>query len=217
MGSVITLTVDCSCSSLLFLCIILVCILNVMCECSVVVMVARGCGGLELTTPVPFSAERTSDFNAAVTLVHTRYPKSQLFAMGFSLGASLTVKYMADYADTTPVTGALAVSPPWDFSCPHSYTFQFFWTFLLVNILKGWALPHMWTLGRKNLKLFLAPTMYRFDNMIAPLHGFKDVHEYYTASSVVRVMHKIQKPTLVLSSIDDSVCNIDGCPTEASK
>lgn len=181
------------------------------------VMVARGCGGLELTSPVPFSAARTSDFSAAVDLVHARHPKSQLFVMGFSLGSSLTLKYMADYADTTPVMGALAICPPWDFTCPYTYTFQFFWTFLLANLLKAWAFPHMWQLGRKNLKLFLAPTMYCFDNMIAPLHGFKDVNEYYVASSPVRVMHRIQKPTLVLSAVDDPVCNVNGCPTDTSR
>lgn len=180
-------------------------------------MVARGCGGLELTSPVPFSAERTSDFSAAVNLVHDRYPQSQLFAMGFSLGACLTVKYMADYADTTPVTGALAVSPPWDLTYPNSYTFQAFWTFLLVNILKGWALPHMGQIGKQYWKLFLAPTMYSFDNMIAPIHGFKGAHEYYVAASPVRVMHRIQKPTLVLNAMDDPVCNAHGCPTDPSR
>ena len=69
----------------------------------VAVMVARGCGGLDLTTSTPFSAERTSDFNAAINLVHARYPQSPLFAMGFSLGGCLTIKYMADYAESTPV------------------------------------------------------------------------------------------------------------------
>jgi predicted alpha/beta-fold hydrolase len=180
-------------------------------------MVARGCGGLELTSPTPFSAERTSDFDAAVNLVHTRYPKSPLFAMGFSLGACLTVKYMADYAETTPVSAALAVCPPWDLTYPYSYTFQIFWSFFLANLLKGWALPHMWQLGRKYWKLFLAPTMYIFDDMIAPLHGFKDAHEYYVASSPVRVMHRVKKPTLVLSAIDDPVCNINGCPSDSSR
>lgn len=200
----------------LFVLLVCVCV-YVWVNVSVVVMVARGCGGLELTSHVPFSAERTSDFNAAVELVRARHPKSQLFAMGFSLGASLTLKYMADYADTTPVTGALAVCPPWDLTCPYSYSFQMFWTFLLASLLKAYALPHMWQLGRKYMKIFLAPTMYSFDNMIAPLHGFKDAHEYYVASSPSRVMHRIQKPTLVLSAIDDPVCNVNGCPTDNSR
>lgn len=180
-------------------------------------MVARGCGGLELTSPVPFSAERTSDFNAAVTLVHERYPKSPIFAMGFSLGACLTVKYMADYADSTPVVGALAVCPPWDLNHPYSYTFQFFWSFFLATLLKGWALPHLWTLGREYWKLLLVPTMYSFDNVVAPLHGFKDADEYYRAASPVRVMSRISTPTLVLSARDDPVCNVDGCPTDTSR
>jgi predicted alpha/beta-fold hydrolase len=180
-------------------------------------MVARGCGGLQLTSQLPFSAERTSDFSEAVDLVQARYPQSKLLAMGFSLGAGLTIKYMADYAETTPVVGAFSVCPPWDFNLPYSYTFQCFWTFLLATLLKGWALPHMWQLGRKYWKIMLAPTMFCFDDIIAPLHGFKDAYAYYEASSPVRVMHKIQRPTLVLSAVDDPVCNVHGCPTDVSR
>ena len=52
----------------------------------VVVMTARGCGGVPLTTPVPFNGARTLDYKEAVEWVHSRYPRSTLFGMGFSLG-----------------------------------------------------------------------------------------------------------------------------------
>jgi predicted alpha/beta-fold hydrolase len=52
----------------------------------VVVMVARGCGGVPLSTPIPFNGARTLDFKETVDYVHTKYPDSILFGMGFSLG-----------------------------------------------------------------------------------------------------------------------------------
>jgi predicted alpha/beta-fold hydrolase len=106
----------------------------------VVVMVARGCGGLKLTSPELFAGRRVSDCAHCVQHVKERYRDAKLFWIGFSLGAALTLQYLADNHEdilkraytqepapteaqlkdgapaSTPLTAAMSVCPPWDVS-----------------------------------------------------------------------------------------------------
>jgi predicted alpha/beta-fold hydrolase len=52
---------------------------------------------------------------------------------------------------------------------------------------------------------------------VVPVAGYRDVDHYYTESSACRVSHNIMTPTLALSSADDPVCSIKGCPTTDEK
>lgn len=47
---------------------------------------------------------------------------------------------------------------------------------------------------------------------VVPVMGYRDVEQYYTESSACRVSMHITTPTLALSSHDDPVCSIEGCP-----
>jgi predicted alpha/beta-fold hydrolase len=49
--------------------------------------VARGCGGVPLTTPETFTAARTNDFRAVVQYIAHKYPDRKIAAVGYSLGA----------------------------------------------------------------------------------------------------------------------------------
>ena len=57
-----------------------------------VVVVARGCGGVKLTTPEGFHAARTSDFEQALAEIVRQRPTQRLYAVGFSLGGCITAK-----------------------------------------------------------------------------------------------------------------------------
>jgi predicted alpha/beta-fold hydrolase len=48
---------------------------------------------------------------------------------------------------------------------------------------------------------------------VVPVMGYRDVNHYYTEASACHVSHAISTPTLALSSQDDPVCSVDGCPT----
>ena len=64
-----------------------------------VVMVYRGCGGVELLTDQIYSASFTDDVHLAVETVNRQYPDAKLTAVGFSLGSLLLTKYLGE-ADT---------------------------------------------------------------------------------------------------------------------
>ena len=56
----------------------------------------RGCGDLPLEAPMIYSAVDTSDIHAAVLHIQRIYPEAPLLLAGFSLGAMLVTKYLAD-------------------------------------------------------------------------------------------------------------------------
>ena len=52
--------------------------------------------GLPLTSGHPYNATYTGDAHLAVEAVHTRFPAAPLYAAGFSLGAVILTKYLAE-------------------------------------------------------------------------------------------------------------------------
>ena len=133
--------------------------------CRVVVLVARGCGGLQLTSPELFAGRRVSDIAHCVDKVREYFPSAKLFLMGFSLGAALSLQYLAENHDEVlrrsrageihpnpndpnnklaaenPLTAALCVSPPWDIN--RNYTFiASLWLMLIVIPMKLHYLQH---------------------------------------------------------------------------
>jgi predicted alpha/beta-fold hydrolase len=57
-----------------------------------------GCrdAGLPLTSPKTYSAAFTDDAHMAMEAVQQRFPGAPLFAVGFSLGAVILTKYLAE-------------------------------------------------------------------------------------------------------------------------
>jgi len=212
----------------------------------IVVFVARGCGGVPLTTQDSFTAARIDDMAfvldhiwrnrnkkllSASSLVQSEGEKPQIYGIGYSLGAGLLLNYLGadDSKRVNRLSGALAISPAWNF---HTQTKHFSkWSqHVLVRGLQMYV--------RQNLKyirklqgtgqsatanfdvegLLSAKNVKEFDYHaivgMRQLHGFETVDDYYTASSAIHISHKIVTPTLALSSDNDPVCAARGCPEE---
>ncbi|CAM9658270.1 unnamed protein product, partial [Choristocarpus tenellus] len=58
-----------------------------------VAMNHRGCGGTFLSSGWTYNGAFTGDVRLAVSHIRHRYPMSPVFAVGYSLGANLLVKY----------------------------------------------------------------------------------------------------------------------------
>jgi predicted alpha/beta-fold hydrolase len=56
----------------------------------------RGCGRLPLESPRSYCATDTADLHAAVCEVARMHPRAPLLLAGFSIGALLVTKYLAD-------------------------------------------------------------------------------------------------------------------------
>lgn len=107
-----------------------------------VAFIARGCGGLQLTTPESFTAARTSDLQYAIHHIRALYPDRDIFAIGYSLGAGILLKYLGQTGDNSFLSAAVAVSPSWNFllSTP---VFEFWSRYRLVGINHISKLPNL--------------------------------------------------------------------------
>jgi predicted alpha/beta-fold hydrolase len=81
-----------------------------------VVMNARGCGRMPLTTPKFYCLAYTDDLRyTAKYLTETCNFQSEAFmGLGFSLGANVLVKYLGEEREQTPLTVAISVGNPLD-------------------------------------------------------------------------------------------------------
>lgn len=198
----------------------------------VVVMVARGCGGLKLTSPFLFAGRRTDDVHATVAHVHKRYPKAKLFWIGFSLGAALTIQYLADYRENCLLTAAMSVSPPWN-TCRNATKpslIATLWTSMLSLPLKIHYLKHYSYMMDKHpaqfnikyaAKVLSTWKMSEFDDLMFPTFykrgggAYMSVEEYYQDISPDSVAYLVKTPLLALSAKDDPICMHEHCPTTA--
>jgi abhydrolase domain-containing protein 1/3 len=211
----------------------------------VVAFIARGCGGLPLTTPESFTAARTSDLQAALLHLRSLYPETNFFAVGYSLGAGILLKYLGQAAKTSQLSAAVAVSPSWNFlistpvfefwsryrlvgKCSLSLSFSSISLLsllltivsgLLVEGLREYLLDHLSFLRShplNNIKIdqtLTAVNVREFDQYaVVPAQGYRDVDHYYFDASAINHSKGITTPTLALSSDDDPVCSVEGCP-----
>ncbi|MQM06440.1 hypothetical protein Taro_039258 [Colocasia esculenta] len=65
----------------------------------VVVFNSRGCDS-PVTTPKLYSASFTGDLSEVVNHVSTRYPKSKVYAIGWSIGANILLQYVGKVIQT---------------------------------------------------------------------------------------------------------------------
>ncbi|OMJ08147.1 Embryogenesis-associated protein EMB8 [Smittium culicis] len=72
--------------------------------------------GTPLTSPKLFNASNTSDFRMVVNLVKERAPASKLFGVGFSLGSNLVAKYIGEESENCPLTAAVSICNPFNFT-----------------------------------------------------------------------------------------------------
>lgn len=182
----------------------------------IVVLVARGCGDVPLTTPEGFIAARTLDMRESLEKIFQRN-KTQVFGIGFSLGAGLMANYIGEEGYYCKLSGAIVISPCWDFLF-RSPWFKIWSKSFLASSLINYT--------RRNFEMMKKNTLVDLDSALSascvetydthavlPIHGYKNVKEYYQKSSPLKVAKKIIIPTLSLNAEDDPVCSSTGCPT----
>ena len=75
-----------------------------------------GMASSPLRTPQFYSASYTEDLRNVIDRLHDRYPKTQLFAMGWSLGANILVNYLGEEGKDSKISAAVSLCNPFDLS-----------------------------------------------------------------------------------------------------
>jgi uncharacterized protein len=183
----------------------------------------RGCGGTPNRARRSYHAGATDDLGLVVRRLTERHARAPLFVLGYSLGANVLLKWLGEVGDAAPkaLTAAAAVSPPFDLAacarrCDTRYGGAIARTFLRTLIPKAVAK------AEQHPGLFAAAavrrcrTLTQFDDLVtAPLHGFDDAAHYYRTQSCAAFLPAIRRPTLVVTALDDPLCDAATIPHAA--
>jgi predicted alpha/beta-fold hydrolase len=190
-----------------------------------VVMNARGCSNTSLLTPQSFSAAWTHDIRETVKYIRGIIgPTTPLFGIGYSLGAGILLKYVAEEGDACTLSAAIACCGSLDMFKSKALLHQ---PLALVTYNKRMASSLGKFLKRHEHqfahvewmdlpKAYAARTVADFDTAtIVPMFRYPNVDAYYEDASTAKHIHKIRVPTLLLNAQDDPICATDGVPLPA--
>lgn len=184
----------------------------------VVVMNFRGCSGVQNRLQRSYHSGETEDLNYVVNYLRKENPGVSLFAVGFSLGGNVLLKWLGEQGSNAPITSAVAVSVPFDLGVAADKMTQgvsriyqkYFLSTLIPKIIeKNKIIP----LPVDVNKVQISKTLREYDDCLtAPLHGFKNAEDYYQQSSCNQYLRGIETPALIIHSLDDPFMTPDVIP-----
>lgn len=163
----------------------------------------------------------TEDLRYVWHLLRKREPSAFIASVGWSLGANVTLKALAEEGEESPVNIAAGASVPFNIRpCAERLRTGFSRVYQrrLLDSVKD-------ALRRKHLRVPLSPVVdlpaalaaqdfIVFDDAYtAPLAGYRDAEDYYTSVSCGQFLIRICRPTLVVHALDDPFMTADIVPS----
>jgi uncharacterized protein len=174
-------------------------------------LIFRSCGSELNQTRRFYHSGETGDLGFVLDRIVTEFPNAHLGVAGVSLGGNVLLKFLGESGEVLPpnLIAAAAISVPFDLersSRRINHGFSRLYQRFFLRSLKAKA--------RKKAERFpdlasaaditALQTLEDFDNLItAPLHGFRDAHDYYERASSLKYLERIRLDTLLLSATDD--------------
>jgi predicted alpha/beta-fold hydrolase len=154
----------------------------------------------------------TQDLEFVVRTLLAREPATPLYALGFSLGGAVLLKWLGEAGAASAIRAAAVISVPYDLAVASRYLERpvgRFYAAFFAKRLKTKSLDLLARFPRETThidpaRVRRARTFAEFDECLtAPLHGFAGADDYYRRSSAQPFLARIAVPTLCLSSEDD--------------
>lgn len=174
-------------------------------------LIFRGCG-TELNRASRFyHSGETTDLAFVLDRIQCEDSQSPIVLAGVSLGGNVLLKFLGELGALAPkqIVAAAAISVPFDLErgarfistgFSRIYDKHFLSTLRVKALRKLERYPGLFS----REQLAKATTLMEFDDVVtAPVHGFRDAHDYYTRSSSLRWLSGIRRPTFLLSAVDD--------------
>jgi predicted alpha/beta-fold hydrolase len=168
----------------------------------------RAAGPSRATCGDIYYAGRSQDFRAVLQLLDPALNADGIFAVGYSLGGNMLLKFLGEEGTSAPLIGAASVCTPVDLSvtCQHMLRprNRFYHRYILGQ-MKGEATAGGARLTAAEREAILGSrSVWDYDDVfIAPRHGFAGAEDYYERNKALRFMPAIRKPTLVIAAADD--------------
>jgi hypothetical protein len=174
-------------------------------------LIFRSCGSDLNKTRRFYHSGETQDLAFALDRIAGEFPSSPLALAGVSLGGNVLLKFLGERGNDLPVNvkAAAAVSVPFDLERSSKRINQGFsrlYQRFFLRSLKRKAIEKARRFPDLAVSADIAAlrTLEDFDNVItAPLHGFRDAHDYYNRSSALAYLKDIRLNTLLFNAIDD--------------
>lgn len=187
-------------------------------EFDVVFMHSRGCSGEPNRKAHAYHSGYTDDIKFLIDTLSDRYAQSRLHAIGFSLGANALLKYLGEAGNDTPLSKAIAVAPPLVLHIGADRINQGFSRVYQRYLLE--RLKQQLNEKRERYPQLQLPedidqlkSFWEFDNEVtAPLHGFRDVHDYYQQAASRQYLPDITCNTHIIHALDDPFYSEDVIP-----
>lgn len=168
----------------------------------------RGAGQSRKYCSDQYHAGRTDDLRTVLSLLPPEHTANGIFAVGFSLGGNLLLKYLAEEGKNGPVKAAASVSAPISLKIASLALMK-----MRNSVYQRWLLARMREEATAKMaalsdterqEIARADTVYRWDDRyVAPRHGFSGADDYYSRCSAKRTLVNIATPTLMIHALDD--------------
>ncbi|SCK26978.1 YheT family hydrolase [Vogesella sp. LIG4] len=168
----------------------------------------RGCGGVENRQPRAYHAGDSAEVEWILRRLVGEQPL--LFAVGVSLGGNMLLRYLGEQGAAALPLAAAAVSVPVDLTAASSRLDRGLGKWLYTRLFLSTLKPKLLRQLQHHPQLFDAAAMLRartfaqFDDLVtAPLHGYRDVGDYWARASSKPLLRQIMRPTLLLNARND--------------
>ncbi|KAF7294953.1 AB hydrolase-1 domain-containing protein [Mycena indigotica] len=180
--------------------------------------------GVPITSGQMYSAGYTGDIRQALIYISKLYPRAQLFGLGFSLGANVLTRYLAEEQEKSRLQAACVLACPWDLARNnHVLRYSFLGRFYsramgtnLINLVKrnfdsltkhsNLIEPVTNVINLKNALLDdFDENFTRVAGGSPPEFPFPSAQAYYNWASSHEIVHKIRVPFLAINAADDPV------------
>src|SRR5262245_11612275 len=154
----------------------------------------------------------TEDLDFVVRALVAREPATPIYAIGFSLGGAVLLKWLGEVSGASAIRAAATISVPYDLAAASRFLERPIGRIYYAHFtprLKSKALDVLARFPRATAhinpdRVRLARSFHEFDDCLtAPMHGFAGADDYYRRASALPYLARIAVPTLCLSSEDD--------------
>lgn len=170
-----------------------------------------GCGDYNyLSKPYMPTLGDSKDIATMIDHVHKKFPTSKIYAVSFSLGANLVLKYLGEKGENTPITSAVSIAAGYCGLSGLKIIKQN--RFYSKECAKKWKKVISQNPVLKNVdnvdltKLEKVSMLHELDEEITVhMCGHKGLEEYYESRGCISHMKNIKRPTLLLNALDDPI------------
>jgi predicted alpha/beta-fold hydrolase len=182
----------------------------------------RGCSGEPNRLPRAYHSGDSAEIDWILRRLRVLHPGRRLFVAGVSLGGNALLKWLGEQetAAAPVIDAAAVVSAPLDLTVSGPQLgrgFNLVYTRHFLRTLKPNAArllarhPGLFDAGR----LAQARDLHDFDDAVtAPLHGFRDVADYWRRASSKPFLPGVRVPTLVLNARNDPFLPAQALPLQ---